>query len=76
MLGLKGTGALGKVLVMGGAAGPSTRYAMIQGQEGIFELENADSELLFPPLIEADMPSGDAAHGTYPVDAVIGEPTP
>jgi hypothetical protein len=67
-LGLKGMGGLGKTLYIGAPAGSETRYARIQGQEGIFELSDRDCELLLPRLIEPTAPSGDAVHGTNQVD--------
>lgn len=63
-LGLQGSGGLGHVLYFGADAGPSNRYARIQGQEGIFELSRQDCEFLLPSLIAPALTPGDAAHGT------------
>ncbi|HOW98489.1 MAG TPA: DUF4340 domain-containing protein [Kiritimatiellia bacterium] len=68
-IGLRGAAGLGNTLYFGQEAGPSGRYAMIQGQEGIFELNREDCERLLPRLLSTVPVSGSAENGAHAADA-------
>lgn len=55
-VGLRGTAGLAKTILLGADAGPRTLYAMIQGQDTVFELEKSDSARLLPTLYAEPAP--------------------
>lgn len=75
-IGLRGPGGLGNTLHFGRDAGASNRYAMIQGQEGVFELNREDCERLLPRLLEPAPLSGSAEEERHDADAAGGPVAP